>query len=115
MDNNDSLQPNSPFVQASHGSLPGGTAKQLNRDSRLDALCRQGHEIAKMASVVAGRAYQMIERLDGQRPPNERERGDDGAVKQPDGYINSLQASFNETRMSLDAASEYLNDLDSLV
>jgi hypothetical protein len=98
-----------------HGGVHAGTANQLNRDSRLDALTRQSHELSKMASVVAERAYQMVERLDGPRPVNERERGDGGAVKQPDGYINSLQASFNETRMSLDAVSEYLNELDNLV
>jgi hypothetical protein len=100
-----------PF-HAQAGQMTGGMSKQLNRDSRLDALCRQANEIEKMAAIMRDRSFQLVERLDGPRPQNTR--GEECAVEQP-GYINNLQSTFNEMRLSLEATNEFLNELDSLI
>jgi hypothetical protein len=95
------------------GARVNQLAGRANRDSRMDNLVRQSDEITKMASIMAARAFQIIERLEGHRPTTQ---GCDAAEQVTGtGYITQLQDNFSNTRMSLESLNETLNELDNLV
>lgn len=103
-------QQENPFHAQAQGLGPAQL--KTGRDSRLDGLCRQANELVKMASVLQGRSYNLVERLDGARPQNTS--GGECAVEQP-GYVNMLQGSLTDVRLSLEQVNEHLNDLDTLI
>lgn len=88
-------------------------ADSIERDSRMDNLVRQSDEINKIASIVSARAFQLFERLDGQRPDKTSNKTETPAPS--NGYLMQLQDNFQSTRMFLESLQETLNELDGLI